>query len=353
MEIRPEPIRASRRLPLQLLVAAVLLAIAVVAVGASLIRPGALASSSLEAAAGASAAPAASPDASSAPDRGHRGPFNFGFGFGFGNKNGNGPTLPNQGGFGGRGSFLGAISITAIDGAKVSLQSATGWSRIVDTTGLPITRAGVTITVADLSVGEKVTIDQTRNTDGTYAVKGIAVALDSAGGAVTKVDAASITVSRGNSTSTITTDSSTVYRRDGQTIGRSDIAVGAQIVATGTTAADGTLAAAAIDVQPDAVFGTVTKIDGNTLTISTFGGGTATVVITAKTTIKVAGKDSATVSDITLKSMVAAFGVKDAKGVLTADSIRAGSQRPPTTNPKGWHFGLPNASPSASAGTSG
>ncbi|MFN8630009.1 MAG: DUF5666 domain-containing protein [Chloroflexota bacterium] len=341
MEIRPEPIRSSRRLPLQLLIAAVLLSLAAVAVGASLMRPGALAPTQL-AAAGASQAPAASPDGSAAPDTGKQGR-GFGFGFGFG------PSVPGRVGFGGRGSFLGAVSVTAVDGASVSLESANGWKRTIDTTGVTITRAGVTITAADLKAGDKVSISESRNKDGSFTVKGIAVALEQAGGTITKLEAGKITVERGKATSTITTGGATVYRRDGQAITRDDLAVGQKISAAGTKASDGSLAAEAIDVQPDVVMGTVTKIDGSTLTISTPGGGSATVKLTAKTSIKVQGKDTATAADITTKSMVVAQGVKGADGVLIADSVRAGSWRAATpNNGRGWHGWRGDPSPSAS-----
>jgi hypothetical protein len=351
MEVRPEPIHASRRLPLQALIAVVILALAAVAVGASLVRPGALAPAPL-AAAGASAAPAdpsASPDASGKPDKAShsRG---FGFGFGFGRGFGAGPSTQGRtGGVLGRGNFLGAIKITAIDGASVSLESASGWMRTIDTSGITITRAGAAIKVGDLRVGDKVVLDETRNKDGSSTLKGLSVALEQRGGTISKLGSGSITLQQGKGTATVTTTSDTVYRRDGNAISRDDLAAGQRVTAVGTADADGNLTAEAVDVQPDVVMGTVTKVDGTTLTISTPGGGTATVKLTGKTTIKVAGTDTATASDIAVKSMVVAQGVKGSDGVLTADSVRAGSWRPAATNGnRGWQGGRGNASPSAS-----
>jgi len=346
MEVRPEPIRASRRVPLQLLVAAIVLALAAIAVGASLGRPGALSAAGLTAAAGASASPAASPDASGKPDR-------KAWGRGFGFPGGVGPGWSGPGAMG-RGGILADITVTSIDGTQVSLASANGWKRVIDVAGVAITRAGATIALGDLKVGDRVSVSEQRASDGTYAVKGLTVVLDQTGGTVSKLDAASITVGLGNSkTATITTDGTTVYRRDGQPITRDEITAGDRVIAWGTKDAAGNLTADAVEVQPDVVIGAVTKIDGSTLTISTLGGGTVTVIVTSKTTFSVAGKDPAALGDIAVKDMVVAQGVKDGKGVLTASSVRAGSWRPTMRNGRGWRGQDASPSPAPSAGTSG
>jgi hypothetical protein len=260
---------------------------------------------------------------------------------------------------GGRGSggFLADIKVTAIDGAKVSLQSANGWSRTIDTAGVALTRAGATITAADLKVGDRVAIGETRGSDGTYTVKKLTVVLDQVAGTVSAIDAGTITLKQFNGkTATVKTDASTAYRRADKTIARADIVVGERLSAVGSTGADGSLAAQAVDVQPDMVFGTVTKKSGSTLTVSTVGGGTATVEVTSSTTISVAGKASATLADVALKDMIVAQGVIGADGVLTATTLRSGNLRlaTPSTRGHGWKA-WPGASesPSASAGTSG
>ena len=353
MEVRPEPIRSPRRLPAQLVVAVVVLAIAAVAVGASLAAPGAHGLPSLVAAAGAGspAAPSASPDSSAKP------------GWGSGRDRGMWPGVvgvnPGWGGVAdgrGRGGILADITITAIDGAKVSLQSANGWSRTIDTTGVAMTRAGSTVTVGDLKVGDRVAIGETRGSDGTYTVKKLTVVLDQVAGTVSAIDASTITLKQFNGkTTAVKTDASTVYRRSGKAIARADIVVGERLGAVGSTGADGSLAAQAVDVQPDMVVGAVTKKSGNTLTISTLGGGTATVEVTSSTTISVAGKTSHTLADVALKDKIVAQGVLGADGVLTATTVRSGSWRSASPNrghgPKAWPGA--SASPSASAGTSG
>lgn len=328
MEIRPEPIRASRRVPMQLLVAAVLLALAAVAVGASLMAPGGLTTSPRLAAqaegAGASASPAASPAASAEPDRGPAW---------------NGWLPPGQlkkllpgaaGGAGnrgiGNGGFLPGITITAINGAKISLESANGWSRTIDTTGVTIMRAGATITVGDLKVGDRIAVSETRGSNGSYTVNKLTVVLDQVAGTISKIDATTITVTlNGNKTATVKTDSTTVYRQAGQAISRSDLAAGQRVVAAGTTASDGSLLAQAVNVQPALVYGTVTKKSGSTLTISTVGGGTATVRVNSKTTYQVAGKSSPTLADVAVGDGIVAQGVLGKDGSLTATAVRVGN----------------------------
>jgi Domain of unknown function (DUF5666) len=346
MEIRPEPVRLSRRIPVQMIIAAVLLAITVVAVGASLALPGeSQTQPGLAAAAGASGAPVAAPDASVKPDRGA----SWGGWFPPGQMK----RMQGTGGFGG--GFLPDITISAINGNAVSLKSANGWTRTIDTTGVKITRAGTTINVGDLKVGDRISVSETRNSNGTYTVNQLTLVLDQVSGTVSKLDAGSITVTRPGGTSTIDTSASTVYRRAGQPISRSDIAVGQRVTAQGTTASDGSLAAETVDVQPDMVFGKVTAKSGSTLTVSTAGGGTATVQVTSSTTYQVAGKTNATLADVAVNDTIVAQGVLGTNGVLTASTVRAGSGKFAQPFVKGngnphWKNAVPSP---AATGTSG
>ena len=94
---------------------------------------------------GASPSPAASgaPDTDKSGDHGLRG---FG-GFGFG-----------RGGFG-----FGGITITAISGSNLSLETEDGWTRtIAVTSDTTITRAGTTIAFDDLKVGDQIVFRQDR-----------------------------------------------------------------------------------------------------------------------------------------------------------------------------------------------
>jgi Domain of unknown function (DUF5666) len=185
---------------------------------------------------GASPAPAASGDPGKGPngDRGARG---FG-GFGFG-----GPGF-DRGGFG-----LGGITITAIDGSNLSLKTEDGWTRtIAVASDTAITRAGKTIAIGDLKVGDQIGFRQDRATDGTFTIKAINVILPSVSGKVTKVDGSTITVERRDGTSaTIHVDGDTTYRVAGDdTPTLADLKVDDVIIASGTQRSDESLDAEAV-----------------------------------------------------------------------------------------------------------
>jgi hypothetical protein len=68
------------------------------------------------------------------------------------------------------------ISITAVDGSNVTLETEDGWTRTIaisDTT--VITKGGVTVTAADLKVGDVIRFHQVENADGTFTVDAIRV----------------------------------------------------------------------------------------------------------------------------------------------------------------------------------
>jgi len=68
-----------------------------------------------------------------------------------------------------------AISITGIDGAKLSLRTSDGWTRTIDVSGATITKGGRTIAPADLKVGDQISFRETRGSDGSYKVTAIQV----------------------------------------------------------------------------------------------------------------------------------------------------------------------------------
>ena len=147
-----------------------------------------------------------------------------------------------RGGFG-RGGFH-EITIAAINGANLSLETADGWTRTImvssDTT---ITEAGETITLADLAVGDQIGFNQERQSDGTYTITAIKVVLPTIGGEVTAVADNTITVTgKDGTTGTIHVDGDTTYTVDGETgQALSDIAVGDFVVAEGALRTDGSL----------------------------------------------------------------------------------------------------------------
>ncbi len=105
-----------------------------------------------------------------------------------------GTKAPAHGGGAGRGSRMGGITITKIDGAKLSLETDDGWTRTIDATGATITRDGATIAVGDLAVGDEIVLRQQRQADGTFKITAIRVILPKVAGLVTDVAASSLTL---------------------------------------------------------------------------------------------------------------------------------------------------------------
>jgi Domain of unknown function (DUF5666) len=147
-----------------------------------------------------------------------------------------------RGGFG-RGGFH-AITIRAIDGSILSLETEDGWTRTItvdsDTT---ITKGGETVAVGDLAVGDRIGFAQEREDDGTFTITAIKVVLPTIGGEVTAVTGDTITVTgRDGATGTIHVDSDTTYEVDGTADqALSDIEVGDVVIAEGALRDDGSL----------------------------------------------------------------------------------------------------------------
>jgi hypothetical protein len=147
-----------------------------------------------------------------------------------------------RGGFG-RGGFH-DITIGAINGSSLSLETEDGWTRTITVgSSTTITKGGETIAVGDLAVGDQIAFSQERTADGTYTITAIKVVLPSIGGEVTAIADNTITVtSRDGTTGTIHVDGDTTYQVNGDTDpALSEIEVGDLLVAEGTLRTDGSL----------------------------------------------------------------------------------------------------------------
>ena len=278
-----------------------------------------------------SAAPAGTaPTASTAPgdrtnDPSFRGPFGiFGgrgmpgmMGGGFGDK-----------GFGsGRAAFGRAITITAIDGSKVSLKTDDGWTRTIVVTATTEIRIGSEkAALADLKVGDVVTFSETKSSDGTYAITLIVVRVPTIAGTVTEVASGGFTVKlRDGSSKTVTTSSSTSFTIGQAKAARTDLSVGAQVQVEGTDGSS--FAARVVHIVPDVRMGTVTATTSTTITVEVRGGTTSTIHVDAATTYRVMGSTTAKLSDITVGMVVSAQGIARADGSLDATTVVAGTFR--------------------------
>ena len=181
------------------------------------------------------------PAASGDPDSNHTGPGRWGMG-GMG-------IMGGMGSMGGVEHGLGESTIAAIDGSSLSLKTDDGWTRTITVTGTTtITRAGATIAVGDLAVGDQIRFAETKATDGSYSITKIVVVMPSLVGQVTARTGDTISITqRDGTTATIHVTGTTTYAVQGVTGATlTDIAVGMRVAAEGSLRADGSLDAASV-----------------------------------------------------------------------------------------------------------
>lgn len=146
----------------------------------------------------------------------------------------------------GRGHGFGGITITGISDSKLSVATADGWTRTITVDGgTTYTKSGTRITLSDLSVGDEIGFQQTREADGSYTIDAVAVIPPHAGGAVTAISGSTITVTqRDGSAATIKVTSATTFNVAGNdATALADVKVGMFLVAEGTKNTDGSLTA--------------------------------------------------------------------------------------------------------------
>ena len=226
-------------------------------------------------------------------------------------------------GFGG-GFERGAITITAIDGAKLSLKTDNDWTRTIDATGATVTNDGKTVALSTLRVGDQIVFRETRNADGTYTITAITVVQPTVGGTVASVSGSTVTVTTFDSTTAkVALTGSTTYTLGGKAATKDAVVAGVRIAARGTLGSDGTLTATSVEIQPATAAGTVKEKGTSSLTLTIRDGSTVTVKVTSSTTYQVDGVTTPTLADIKVGDVVMASGTKNADGSLSATAVRA------------------------------
>ena len=164
---------------------------------------------------------------------------------------------PGFGGRGGHAFMLGGITITAISGNDISLETEDGWTRTITVdAGTEYSKSGDEIGLADLAVGDRVAFRQTLGDDGSWTIDAIAVILPHVGGEVTAVDGSTITIERRDGeTTTINVTGDTEYKVDGDDATLADVEVGMVLIAEGTENDDGSLTATEIKAADPDSFG--------------------------------------------------------------------------------------------------
>ena len=288
----------------------------------------------------------AAPGTNSGPKVGFPGGFAFGGPGGFA-----GPgDLGDRGGFG-RG--FADITITSVSGSDVALKTDDGWTRTVTvTSSTTITKAGQTIAVSDLAAGDQVRLGQTKNADGSYTVTSIVVVVPSVQGTASAVTSSGFKVTaRDGSVWTITVDGSTDYHFGTGDGSSSDVKDGTIVRVQGESTGDNALKALSVQVAGDHVAGTVTGKTADTITVKTRDGKSVTVNVSSSTTYRVAGKDPATLADVTVNQGIVVDGRNQSDGSIDAATVASG--------PFGGHGGFgkdhdgdhsnPDASPAPTA----
>ena len=218
-----------------------------------------------------------------------------------------------------------AITITKIDGTKLSLQTSDGWTRTIDATGAAITKGGKTIAVSDLAIGNTITFREIRQTDGTYKITTIQVVMPTASGTVTAVTSGSVTISQpGGSTKTLTLTGSTTYTQGGAAATSSALVVGVRITAQGTVDSSGNFTAATVNISAAAVRGTVASKTATTIVVTTSPGKTVTINVSSTTKYMVRGITAPTLNDVATGAFIVATGTLSADGSLSATNVQAG-----------------------------
>jgi hypothetical protein len=235
---------------------------------------------------------------------------------------------------GGAGTVKGPVTITAIDGSNLSLETEDGWSRTITVTPTTtITKAGQTIAVSDLKVGDEIRLRQTRNDDGTFTITAIAVPTPTIGGEVSAISGDKLTVKgKDGATLDITVTSSTTYRMGPNAASKSDVKVGSKIAAEGTTSGD-TFTASTVQIALAHAGGVVSGKTADSITVEQPDGTKTVIHVSASTDYRGKGNRAASLGDIDTGDRVQAQGTANADGSLDALTIRVGPAKGPKDHP--------------------
>ena len=145
---------------------------------------------------------------------------------------------------------------------------------------------------------------------------------------VTKVNSNTITATgRAGQTVTVQVSATTAYTEAGTAASLADIHAGSVIAVQGSYAntSGTTINARGVTILLPTEVGVVTNVSGTTLTLTTFGGATHTVTVSASTHYQKAGQ-SATLADISSGTAIVVEGTTTSNGSLNA--VRVTIQEP-------------------------
>jgi hypothetical protein len=153
-------------------------------------------------------------------------------------------------------------------------------------------------------------------------LRGFGGAVGSRSITITSIDGSSVTLKTDDGwTRTITIAPDTKIDRDGQTASAGVLKVGDQVVLRQKKNDDGTYSIVALSVRLPVVAGTVTAIDGNSVTIKSRDGSSRTVTLDGSTSYKLGPTDGKK-ADLKVGSLVAVTGTEGPSDAFSASTVR-------------------------------
>jgi len=138
---------------------------------------------------------------------------------------------------------------------------------------------------------------------------------------ISAINGSSISLETANGwTRTITVTGDVEIIRGGESISLGDLEVGDTIGLRETRNEDGTFTLEAIVVVVPRVAGTVTAVDGDSITVQRRGGLTQEIATTGSTTYRL-GADATSRAEVTVGDRIVAYGEAGAGGAFTATSV--------------------------------
>jgi len=222
-----------------------------------------------------------------------------------------------------------AGTVTAASTTSITVLGRSGTSTTFSIDATTTVTEGSTAAAAALMVGERVLVIPSTTTTGLAA--SIKIRLSRVNGKVSAISGNTITVAvRDGLTVTVDVSSATKYSMGGASSTLASVTVGSKICASGVVnttanALDALTVKIASNVKQAWVFGKVSAVSGNNITVTMFFGLGVTVTVSSTTTYTKAGA-TATLADVTVGSFVLASGTVDTTAnALDATSVRIGS----------------------------
>lgn len=180
-----------------------------------------------------------------------------------------------------------------------------------------ILEGGVQVSVSDLQANQTIAAFGDRNNDGS--LNAMLIHVDLIHGQVASINGNTIILTSGNkgAQTTVTTTAATKYYVAGQPVPASTLQQGDTVGVAGPGSQKSGVTATAIFIHAPAVRGTVTNVNGDTITVKDKNGTTWTITVNSDTKY-FQGMQPASLSAVQVNSRIAAVGLKSGDNALTA-----------------------------------